>query len=58
MSPEDLNMYNASVESFDSVYSSKSDLPTQKSRDKSNNSRSTVKVRSDSKTSEKHRHRY
>jgi hypothetical protein len=57
MSPEDLNMYNASVESFDSVYSSKSDLTTQKSRDKSNNSRSTVKVRSDSKTSEKHRHR-
>jgi hypothetical protein len=57
MSPEDLNMYNASVESFDSVYQSKSDHITQKSRDKSNHSRSAIKVRSDSKTGERHRHR-
>jgi hypothetical protein len=57
MSPEDLNMYSASVESFDSVYQSKTDLTTSKSRDMSNNSRSTVKARSDSKTSERHRHR-
>ena len=57
MSPEDLNMYSASVESFDSVYQSKSDLTTHKSRDKSNNSRSTVKVRSDSRTSERQHHR-
>ena len=57
MSPEDLNMYSGSVESFDSVYQSRSDLATHRSRDKSNTSRSTVKVRSDSKTSEKRRHR-
>ena len=57
MSPEDLSRYSASVESFDSVYQSKSDVTTHKSRDKSHNSRSTVKVRSESKTSERHRHR-
>ena len=57
MSPEDLNMYNASVESFGSVYQTKSEASTHRTRDKSNQSRSNKhKNRSESKT-EKHRHR-
>jgi hypothetical protein len=58
MSPEDVNKYSGSVESFESVYQSKTDVTaTTKSRDASNQSRSTVKARSESRTSDKHRHR-
>lgn len=58
MSPEDLHMYGASVESLDSMYNAKSDVTKNRTRDRSNQSRSTkIKVRSESKTGERHRHR-
>jgi hypothetical protein len=57
MSPDDMNMYNASVESFDSVLQSRSEAGSvnpERTRAKS----SGGKLRSGSKTSEGHRHRH
>lgn len=56
MSPDDLNLYNASVESFDSALQSRSEAGstrTERHRGKS----SSGKLRSGSKTAERHRHR-
>lgn len=56
MSPEDLNLYSASVESFDSIMQSRSEAGSTKperSRPRSSNG----KLRSGSKTGERHRHR-
>ena len=56
MSPDELNLYNASVESFDSVLQSRSEagsVKPERNRARSSNG----KLRSGSKTGDRHRHR-
>lgn len=56
MSPDDLNLYDASVESFDSLMQSRSEAGSTKPE--GNRARSSNgKLRSGSKVSERHRHR-
>jgi hypothetical protein len=56
MSPDDLNLYNASVESFDSMLQSRSEAGSTKP-ERSQAKSSSGKYRSGSKTGERHRQR-